>query len=118
MGNLRTFLVSLKGLWLHHNLRCSPQLSGNPKNLHVSLGAPRRTFILGRPWCVTTSLLWGVSDAQQVAYAVTLLRKTAHEWFMVYKHRNQNLPRDWPQLADLLLERFRSNILSQEAQSQ
>ena len=34
--------------------------SGNPKNLHVSLGAPRRTFILGRPWCVTTSLLWGV----------------------------------------------------------
>ena len=31
-----------------------------PKNLHVSLGIPRRTFILGRPWCVTTSLLWGV----------------------------------------------------------
>ena len=60
----------------------------------------------------------GDSDAQQVAYAVTLLRETAHEWFMVYKRKNRNLPRDWPQLADLLLDWFRSNIHSQEAQSQ
>ena len=60
----------------------------------------------------------GGSDAQQVAYAVTLLRKTVHEWFMVYKRRNRNLSRDWPQLADLLLEWFGSNIHSQEAQSQ
>ena len=37
---------------------------------------------------------------------------------MMYKRRNQNLPRDWLQLGDLLLERFGSNIHSQEAQLQ
>ena len=52
----------------------------------------------------------GGSDAQQVAYAVTLLREHAHEWFMGYERRHRNLPRDWSQLASVLLERFGSNI--------
>ena len=52
----------------------------------------------------------GGSDAQQVAYAVTLLREHAHEWFMGYEKRHRNLPRDWSQLASALLERFGSNI--------
>ena len=60
----------------------------------------------------------GGSDAQQVSYAVTLLREHAHEWFMGYERRNHHLPRDWASLASALLERFGSNIRSQEAQSQ
>ena len=60
----------------------------------------------------------GGSDAQQVSYAVTLLREHAHEWFMGYERRNRHLPRDWASLASALLERFGSNIRSQEAQSQ
>ena len=60
----------------------------------------------------------GGSDAQQVSYAVTLLREHAHEWFMGYERRNHHLPRDWASLASALLERFGSNIQSQEAQSQ
>ena len=60
----------------------------------------------------------GGSDAQQVAYAVTLLRDSAHEWYTVYERRNRQMPRDWAQLSTALLERFGSNIRSQEAQSQ
>ena len=59
----------------------------------------------------------GGSDAQQVAYSVTLLRDSAHEWYIGYERRNRHPPRDWAQLCDLLLERFGSNIRSQEAQS-
>ena len=46
----------------------------------------------------------GGSDAQQVAYSVTLLRDSAHEWYIGYEHRNRHPPRDWAQLCDLLLE--------------
>ena len=60
----------------------------------------------------------GGSDAQQVAYSVTLLRESAHEWYIGYERRHRNPPSDWAQLCNLLLERFGSNIRSQEAQSQ
>ena len=58
------------------------------------------------------------SDAQQVAHTVTLLREAAHEWYTRYERRNRGPPRDWAQLSTALLERFGSNIRSQEAQSQ
>ena len=57
----------------------------------------------------------GGSDAQQVAYTVTLLRDSAHEWYPVYERRNRQMPRDWAQLSTALLERSGSNIRSQEA---
>ena len=57
------------------------------------------------------------SDAQQVAYTVTLLRESVHEWYIVYERRNRHPPKDWAQLCDLLVGRFGSNIQSQEAQS-
>ena len=60
----------------------------------------------------------GGSDAQQVSYAVTLLRDSAHEWYSAYERRHRHMPRDWAQLSTALLERFGSNIRSQEAQSQ
>ena len=60
----------------------------------------------------------GGSDAQQVAYAVTLLRDSAHEWYIAYEKKHHQMPRDWAQLSTALLERFGSNIRSQEAQSQ
>ena len=60
----------------------------------------------------------GGSDAQQVAYFVTLLRDAAHEWYMGYKRRHLQPPKDWAQLASVMLERFGSNIRSREAQSQ
>ena len=59
----------------------------------------------------------GGSDAQQVAHSVTLLRNSAHEWYIGYECRNRHPPRDWIQLCDLLLERLGSNNRSQEAQS-
>ena len=58
------------------------------------------------------------SDAQQVAYTVTLLREAAHEWYTGHEKKNRGPPRDWAQLSTALLERFGSNIRSQEAQSQ
>ena len=58
------------------------------------------------------------SDAQQVAYTVTLLWEAAHEWYTRYERRNRGPPRDWTQLSTALLDRFGSNIRSQEAQSQ
>ena len=58
------------------------------------------------------------SDAQQVAYTITLFREAAHEWYMSYERRNRGPPRDWAQLRAALLDRFGSNIRSQEAQSQ
>ena len=60
----------------------------------------------------------GGNDAQQVAYAVTLLHNSAHEWYIAYERRNRQMPRDWDQLSMALLERFGSNIRSQEGQSQ
>ena len=49
---------------------------------------------------------------------MTLLRDFAHEWYMGYERRHRQLPRDLAQLASVMLEQFRSNIRSQEAQSQ
>ena len=60
----------------------------------------------------------GGSDAQQVAYAETLLQDSAHEWYAVYERRNKQMPRDWAQLSTALFEHFGLNICSQEAQSQ
>ena len=60
----------------------------------------------------------GGNDAQQVVYSVTLLRESVHEWYIGYERRHRNPPSDWAQLCSLLLERFGSNIHSQEAQSQ
>ena len=60
----------------------------------------------------------GGSNAQQVAYSMTLLREHAHEWYMGYERRNRHPPKDWASLAAALLERFGSNIRAQEAQSQ
>ena len=58
------------------------------------------------------------SDAQQVAYTVTLFRDAAHEWYCAFERRNRGPPRDWASLVAALLDRFGSNIRSQEAQSQ
>ena len=58
-----------------------------------------------------------VSDVQQVAYTVTLVQKATHEWYTRYERRNRGPTRDWAQLSTALLERFGSNIRSQEAQS-
>ena len=58
------------------------------------------------------------SDAQQVAYTATLFRESAHEWYMAHERRNKGPPRDWSSLVAVLLDRFGSNIRSQEAQSQ
>ena len=60
----------------------------------------------------------GGSDAQQVAYAMTFLCDSAHEWYAAYERRQKQMPKDWAQLSTALLERFGSNIRSQEAQSQ
>ena len=58
------------------------------------------------------------SDAQQVAYTVTLFRESAHKWYMAHEGRNKGPPRDWASLVAVLLDRFGSNIRAQEAQSQ
>ena len=58
------------------------------------------------------------SDAQQVAYTATLFREAAHEWYISFEHWNRGPPRDWAMLVAALLDRFGSNIRSQEAQSQ
>ena len=58
----------------------------------------------------------GGNDAQQVAYAITLLHNSAHEWYTMYEKRNHHMPTNWAQLSTALLERFGSNIQSQEAQ--
>ena len=53
---------------------------------------------------------------QEVAFAATLLRGSAHEWYMGYERRNGNRPpRDWPTMMQAILERFGSNIRAQEA---
>ena len=58
------------------------------------------------------------SVRQEVAFAATLLRGVAHEWYTGYERRNGNqLPRDWPTLMQAILERFGSNIRAQEALS-
>ena len=49
---------------------------------------------------------------------MTLLRDSAHEWYVAYEKKHHQMPRDWAQLNMALLERFGSNIRSQEAQSQ
>ena len=55
---------------------------------------------------------------QEVAFAATLLRGAAHEWYMGYERRNGNQPpRDWPTMMQAILDRFGSNIRAQEAQA-
>ena len=55
------------------------------------------------------------SDSQQVTYIVTPFREATREWYMNFEHRNRGPPRYW---ASVLLNRFGSNIRSQEARSQ
>ena len=53
---------------------------------------------------------------QEVAFAATLLRGVAHEWYLGYeKHNGNRPPQDWPTLMQAILERFGSNIRVQEA---
>ena len=53
---------------------------------------------------------------QEVAFAATLLRGAAHEWYMGYERRNGNQPpQDWPTMQQAILDRFGSNIRAQEA---
>ena len=53
---------------------------------------------------------------QEVAFAATLLRGAAHEWYLGYEKRHGNRsPQDWPTLMQAILERFGSNIRAQEA---
>ena len=53
---------------------------------------------------------------QEVAYAATLLRGNAHDWFMAYLRRNQGrYPRDWATMAAALVERFGSRLRDKHA---
>ena len=53
---------------------------------------------------------------QEVAFAATLLRGAAHEWYMGYERRNDNQPpQDWPTMQQAILDRFGSNIREAEA---
>ena len=53
---------------------------------------------------------------QEVAYAATLLRDNAHDWFMAYLRRNQGrYPRDWATMAAALVERFGSRLREKQA---
>ena len=41
---------------------------------------------------------------QEVAYAATLLRANAHDWFMAYLRKNQGrYPRDWATMSAALV---------------
>ena len=53
---------------------------------------------------------------QEVAFAATLLRGAAHEWYRGYEQRNGNKPpQDWSTMQQAILDRFGSNIRAQEA---
>ena len=53
---------------------------------------------------------------QEVAFAATLLRGAAHEWYLGYERRNGGRPpQDWPTMRQAILDRFGSNIRAQEA---
>ena len=56
---------------------------------------------------------------QEVAYAATLLRDVAQEWWVGYLRRNHGkYPRDWDAMAQAILERFGSNLRAETAQAQ
>ena len=53
---------------------------------------------------------------QEVAYAITLLREAAHDWWQSYLSRRQNvLPPDWATLSAALLDRFGSKLRGKQA---
>ena len=58
------------------------------------------------------------SDSQLVAYTISLFWEGVHEWYMSFERGNRGPSRDWTGLVAALLDRFGSNIRSQEAQSQ
>ena len=56
------------------------------------------------------------SAVQEVAYAATLLREHAHTWWQSYLRRNHGrCPRDWPTMAEGLVERFGSRLRDKQA---
>ena len=53
---------------------------------------------------------------QEVAFAATLVRRAAHEWYRGYEQRNGNKPpQDWSTMQQAILDHFGSNIRAQEA---
>ena len=53
---------------------------------------------------------------QEVAYAVSLLRGNAHDWFMAYLRQNQGrYPCDWATLSTALIARFGSRLREKQA---
>ena len=53
---------------------------------------------------------------QEVAFAATLLRGAAHEWYRGYEQRNSNKPpQDWSTMQQAILDHFGSNVRAQEA---
>ena len=56
---------------------------------------------------------------EEVAYAATLLRDVAQEWWVGYLRRNHGkYPRDWDTMVQAILERFVSNLRAETAQTQ
>ena len=53
---------------------------------------------------------------QEVAYAITLLREAADDWWQSYLNRRRNvLPPDWATLSAALLDRFGSKLRAKQA---
>ena len=53
---------------------------------------------------------------QEVAYAATLLRANAHDWFMAYLRKNQGrYPHDWATMSAALINRFGTRLHDKQA---
>ena len=80
----------------------------NAENAHAWVAMVRNYFIF-----------MAGTIQQEVAYAATLLRDVAQEWWAGFLWWNHGeYPRDWDTMAQTILERFGLNLRAETAQAQ
>ena len=93
-----------------------PNVSWRPKEPQVFSGKNNEDV---HSWTEVVShyfMFMQGTPQQEVAYAATLLRANAHDWFMAYLRKNQGrYPRDWATMSAALVDRFGSRLRDRQA---
>ena len=93
-----------------------PSVSWRPKEPQVFSGKETEDV---HSWTEVVShyfMFMQGTPQQEVAYAATLLRANAHDWFMAYLRKNQGrYPHDWATMAAALVDRFGSRLRDRHA---
>ena len=99
-----------------HNPGSTLKVQWRPKERPIFSGKPSEDAHTWVSVVTNYYLFMNGTPQQEVAYAATLLRDAAHDWWQAYLHRQRGrLPHDWATFSTALLDRFGSKLQAKQA---